>query len=181
MAVDVRDQIWKVAYLTWYDSAYNLELASRMVDRLKAIDDITKTLVALTASGSAVAGWQVWKNGGFDAAWALLAGLAAVLSICHGSLSISGRLKEWLETKRDFTSIEVDLKSFRYSMEIDPNFDVPKFQGKLDEFRTRFGEAVSRIPSDFFATSRLKLRCQVNLNARISGRKEAGDGETNDG
>ena len=56
MAVDPRDRVWNAAYYLWYDTKYNAELGSRMVDRLKAIDDVTKVLVALTASGSAVAG-----------------------------------------------------------------------------------------------------------------------------
>ncbi len=177
MALDPRDEIWNAAYFTWYDSAFNLEVATRMVDRLKTLDDVTKVLVALTAS-TVVAGWSLWSKPGIDILWPIIAGLVAILSIIHGSLGISGRLKEWLETKRDFSALEVDLKSFRYKMRIDPDFDIKGFQEMLDSFRKKYGELVSRIPSDFFATKSLRATCQENVNAKLLGRTDGKPPET---
>jgi len=88
MQRDSRDEMWAVVYETWYDAGYNLEVATRMVDRTKATDDVTKVLVAVTASGSVVAGWALWSTEGFSIAWTCIAGFAALLSIVHGTLGI---------------------------------------------------------------------------------------------
>ena len=136
--------------------------------------------MALTASGSAVAAWSVWQAQGLSIAWTILAGSAAVLSIVHSSLGVPGRLKEWLEVKREFLQLAVDLESFRYHMKINPNFDVEKSQKDLDDYRKRYGELEGRIPSDFFATSRLKAACQENVNAQLSSSAQ-GDNSGNEG
>lgn len=152
-----------------------------MVDRIKAIDDVTKVLVAVTASGSAVAGWNLWSKGGFDVGWAILAGTGALLSIIHGSLGIPARLKDWLEMKGDFLGLRVAMDSFRSSMENHPDFDVVKYEEMLEGFRAKFGECEGRIPSDFFATSALKLKCQDSVNADIAGRSSGSPQEQDDG
>jgi hypothetical protein len=180
MAVDPRDTIWDAAYFLWYDTKYNVELASRMVDRLKALDDVTKVLVALTASGSAVAGWNLWSKNGFATAWVITAGAAALLSISHGSLGIPARLKDWLEMKRDFLGLRSGLDTFRSNMENHPDFDVAKSEEILAGFRGKFGEYEGRIPSDFFVTSGLKLRCQDGIDAEIRGRTSPAKQEIQD-
>jgi hypothetical protein len=161
---DLRDRLWKSAYYLWYNSSYNAELASRMVDRLKTIDDVTKVLVALTASGSAVAGWNLWSKSGFDLGWAALAGTGAVLAIVHGSLGIPARLKDWLEAKKDFLGLRSTVDALRSKMTNHPDFDPAEIEKLIADSAARFGEYEGRIPSDFFATARLKSQCQENID-----------------
>ncbi len=172
MSTDLRDLVWSSTHYLWYDSKYNTELASRMVDRLKLIDDVTKVLVALTATGSAVAGWRVWQSGGLAFVWAMLAGAAAVLSIVHSSLGIPARLKDWLETKNAFLGLRVSALALRATMEHHPDFDPDAAERALESLRLKFGEYEAKIPSDFFATSGLKLTCQNSVDSDIAGRMD---------
>lgn len=178
MTTDLRDALWNRAYYLWYDATYNAELATRMVDRLKLVDDVTKVLVAVTATGSAVAGWNLWSRSGFDYGWAILAGAGALLAIVHGSLGISARLKDWLEMKKDFLGLRVAVSTLRDNMAHHPDFDEQKVEDAVSALVLKFGEYEGRIPSDFFATSRLKLECQDRVDADIAGRAVAKQQET---
>jgi hypothetical protein len=173
VTTDLRDAIWNSAYYLWYDATYNAELATRMVDRLKLVDDVTKVLVAVTATGSAIAGWNLWSRSGFDYAWATLAGAGALLAIVHGSLGISARLKDWLEMKKDFLNLRVAVSALRDNMAHHPDFEAQRVDEALSGLKVKFGECEGRIPSDFFATSKLKLECQDRVDADIAGRAGA--------
>lgn len=135
-----------------------------MVDRLKTVDDITKVLVALTASGSAVAGWNLWSRGGFDLGWAILAGVGAVLAIVHGSLGIPARLKDWLEAKKDFLALRTVVAALRSTMTNHADFDPVEMEKQIAGVTARFSEYEGRIPSDFFVTLRLKSLCQDRID-----------------
>ncbi len=59
---DPRDQLWKVAFYTYYQAYYVEMLISALIDRWQIVDETTKVLVALTASGSVVSGWVLWTQ-----------------------------------------------------------------------------------------------------------------------
>lgn len=62
MVFDPRDKLWEATYKTYFES-FNMEIAAQnLIDRWQIVDELTKVLVALTASGSAVAGWTMWNN-----------------------------------------------------------------------------------------------------------------------
>jgi hypothetical protein len=172
--IDPRDQIWKAVYLVWYANRYNQDLAAKMVDRLKNLDDGVKVLVALTASGSAVAAWPLWSSGPFRVWWLILASTAAVLSIAHGSLAVPARLKEWLEVKRDFLQLGVELDTLRDHMQVSTEFDVQSVMERLESARARFAELEGRIPSDFFATAELKVSIQDVMKGAVEGEWNGG-------
>lgn len=167
MTNDIHDRLWRSAYYQWYNTAYNVELASRMVDRLKTVDDITKVLVALTASGSAIAGWALWSRPGFDLGWALLAGVGALLAIVHGSLGIPARLKDWLEVKQGFLGLRAALEAARSTMANHADFDPVELERCLSEAASKFAELEGRIPSDLFASNRVKSQCQDRIDSIV--------------
>ena len=83
--------------------------------------------------------------------------------------------------KRDFLGLRIEIDNFRASMENHPDFDVIQYEEILGGFRAKFGQCEGRIPSDFFATSRLKSKCQDSINAEIAGRSSARQQEQQDG
>lgn len=168
MAVDSRDQIWAAVYDTWYRCAYNRLLADRLVGRWQSIDDVTKVVVALTASGSVVAGWALWTQSGFRLVWLGLAGLGAILSIINSALGVPSRLKDWANSKSQFGLLEIELETCRWQMRIDPDFSIEDYSKRYEEFRKRFGEAVNQLRSDFLATARLAQACQRDLDERLN-------------
>jgi hypothetical protein len=163
-----RDNIWAATWNTWYDSAYNAMVADRVADRWKMFDDTTKVVVALTSTGSAVAGWSLWHDPSGRAWWAILAGFGVLISIVHTSLNVGGRLKDWIEVKKALAMLEIDLQTFQDRMGFDPRFPIPDFTKEFSEYRKRYGEAAQGIPGGNRFTRRLKLEVQSELDKRIS-------------
>ena len=57
MALDARDEVWNAAYDTYYSTYFEEMVCDVLLDRWQWLDEVTKVLVALTATGSAVTGW----------------------------------------------------------------------------------------------------------------------------
>lgn len=167
MAIDPRDELWNVAFETWYLAAYNELVSGQVVRRWQIFDDATKVLVALTASGSAVSGWALWNDPDYKNIWLVLAGIGAVLSILSSALGVPSRLKDWGDLKRDFSMLEIELGTFRSRMRINPEFDVEQFTKEYVEFRRRYGEVAQRLKNDLLATKKLSMRCQAILDEHV--------------
>jgi len=168
MAEDTKDKLWELAFETYYDSYYEEIVADKLVYRWQLFDQISKVLIALTASGSAVSGWALWNQPGFRNIWVVLAGLGAVLSVIHAALSVSSRLKEWRDVKTSFVVLRIDLETFRNRMALQPDFPLDKFIEEYEQYRKRYSEAMSRIENDLLLTPRLKNRSQDALDIVIN-------------
>lgn len=155
---DPRDELWNGVFDTYYDAYYNEVLADKLISRWQYFDEITKVLVALTASGSAIAGWTLWSKPGFEFVWVLMAGAAAVLSIIHAALSVADRLKDAGEVRRAFACLRIDIETFRYRMRIDPEFGIDEFTKEFEEYRRRYSDCEQRIKNDIFRTMPLRHR-----------------------
>ena len=62
MDTDPRDTLWTSAFDTYYDVYYEELVADEVNNRWQILDEVTKVLVALTASGSAISGWILWNE-----------------------------------------------------------------------------------------------------------------------
>ena len=164
---DARDEMWSVAYELWYDTEYNAELSDRLVSRWQVFDDFAKVVVALTASGSVLAGWTLWMQSGFKYMWAVLAGAGAVLSIVSTALGVPQRLKSWGQCKSDFRALAIGCQTLRVGMRVNPQFDVQQQLDSYNEVLKRFGETVGRMPNDFLETRKLQLNCQARVNTIV--------------
>ncbi|HVN75217.1 MAG TPA: hypothetical protein VMT19_02790 [Thermoanaerobaculaceae bacterium] len=172
MADDARDELWKVSFETYYESYYQEMLAARLINRWQRIDDVTRFLVAVTASGSAVSGWALWTVPDWKALWGCLAGLAALLSTGHTTLNVPGRLRDLSEVKRRFAGIRIDLETFRYRIQVDSAFPVEPFAVEFDRLRQRYREAVEHTKDDILEWKRLRLGVQDNLDVRLGDQIE---------
>ena len=164
---DPRDIIWERAFDTYYESFFYELVSDRVVNRWQITDDITKVLVALTASGSAISGWILWQDPNLKFVWASLAGFGSVLSIVHASLGVPSRLKDWQEISSSFTSLRIEMETFRHTMEFDPNFDIADATKKYEDCRKRFGEFLQRQKNDILHTEKLRLRAQEDLDSKL--------------
>jgi len=167
MPVDSRDKIWDKIFDVYYDSYWVEILSDNAIGFWQKTDDITKVLVALTVSGSALSGWALWNQPGFKYIWAIMAGIASVLSITHATLGVAGKLKDWIELKRNFTSLRLELESCRDLMEIDPHFSIDEYENHYKDFKKRFGELYPWMRSDIIITKQRKVKCQIELNKRL--------------
>ena len=169
MAVDSRDQLWDATFETYYNCYYQEIFSDVLLTRWQRVDDGTKLVVAFFAAGSAIAGLVNYyaKSLDIDWAWPLLTGIAAVIALFHKELAVPFRLRDHSENKRSFSALRLDLETFRYLMKINPDFPLDDFTKKFEEFRKRYSEEYRRLRVDAFVTSRLRQRCQAELNDRL--------------
>ncbi len=124
--------------------------------------------VALFASGSAISGWAFWDEPKVSTLWAILAGLAALLAIVHATLGVPRRLEDLGNIRRYFCSLRADLETFRYRMQINPDFPVDGFTEEFVGYRERYGEGLQRYKNDILLTKGLRIRTQTNLNNALA-------------
>lgn len=168
MDVDPRDEIWNGVFNTYYDAYFEESFSGALARRWQKLDEITKGLVAITASGSAVAGWALWTQPGPKMAWSCVAGVAAVLSIVSSALRVSDRLKHHTECERRFSVLRSELETLRYEMRIDPTFPIDVFTKRLIEFRKRLTAATQMLEHDLLSTMRLRFKIQEELDTILS-------------
>jgi hypothetical protein len=162
-----RDELWEGAFDTFYVAYFQELLSDCLVRDWQIIDEVTKVAVALTASGSAIAGWSLWSDPNGKTFWAVAAGIAAVLSIVHAALGVPARLRDHIASKRQFAGLRTDLETFRYRMRIDSRFSVADFTESFAGFRKRLGEETQRLQNDFMRTRRLEARTQDRLDVVV--------------
>lgn len=167
---DPRDELWRASYETFYFAYYFEILSDRMVNRWQVLDVVTRVIVALTASGSAISGWALWNNPSFRLIWIVIAGIGACLAIVHTSLGVPGKLKDWGEGKRWFAEIRIELETLRYRMRIDPKFPIEEYTREFIDCRERYGAGVQLIKNDIIWTRRLGSHAQSELDDRLGKR-----------
>lgn len=128
-----RDELWKSSWETYYDSYYFDIVLGRVISRWKIFDLLTKIIVALTATSSAVAGWSLWSQGTYKEAWAILAGVAAVLSIVHAVSQVQSTLEPLSDVRSSFRYTRVLLETFRQELGIFPDYDIKEKHGEYSK------------------------------------------------
>jgi len=143
--------------------AYFQELASgALVNRWEFINIVTAFVVAITASGSAIAGWAFWNESGWKTIWTFIAGTASVISIGHGILAVPGRIKEQEKLRRVFAGLRIDIETFHQRLTVGLNGDEA---GKgYNKLRERFSECMSRTHAEIAFTLGLRRRIQADLD-----------------
>jgi hypothetical protein len=148
MAVDIRDKLWEAAFRVYYDVYYSEMLANKLVTRWQLVDEVTRVLVAITASTSAVSGWALWEKPNFKTIWALIAGFSAVLALVHTALSVPRKLKDWIDVGSQFLKLRLEFESLRDQMRSDAKFDINTTKAGIEGYRHRYGEIKAREPHD---------------------------------
>ena len=164
---DERDIIWEKIFEIYYDAFYYELLSEKIIHKWILVDNITRLLVALTASGSAISGWKLWNQDGWQYLWLALASLSAVLSIIHATLNVTQKIKDWTDTKRNFASLRNNLELIRAEMSMDRNFDIDEFKKSHKINKDLYGKHYTVLPNDFISTKRLKRKTQEELNHKL--------------
>lgn len=168
--IDSRDQLWEATFDTYYDVYYAELISDALLRKLQWVDDINKALVAVTASGSAIAGWTIWDKEYGRIIWGIFAGLAAVLSIIHAAMRVPERLKGIGEIQGTVSALRADIETYRYLMKINPDFPLEEFTKRFEEYRKRFASSVKI--NDNLLTNRLRRKVQRHLDSRLKEKDE---------
>ena len=157
--VNIARTFWILSYETLYRVYFQEAVSSALVERWRLIDVSTNILIAVTASGSAIAGWAVWTSGRGRWFWLLLVGTASLASIVHGAVQVPTQLKEQEEFRRLFARLRIDIETFRQRLELGTG-DRELLDRTYTELRERYADLVMRGPSSILNTRRLQVRAQ---------------------
>ena len=168
MAPDPRDTLWEAVFDTYYSAYFEEILSDLLINRWLRIDIGVRVGIALTASGSAVAGWTLWERPDFKIIWAIISCLAAVGAIFHSTISVPSLLKEHTRSNKDFTALRHEFETLRNDLNINPQFDVTKKNHELKALKKRYTELCNNSPHDILSTDKLANKAQGLLNSRIA-------------
>jgi hypothetical protein len=164
---DPHEILWEESYTIFYDSYYEQLLAEKLLRSWYWVDVWSRLLVAVTASGSAIAAWAVWGQSGLNVVWAVVAGVAALVSVVHSVLNVSNRLKEVSETRAAFLLIRTDTEALRRRMRLNPDFPLNRYATEIERLGKMYADAESKLTVDVFRSRALENAVQVELNALI--------------
>jgi hypothetical protein len=166
-AANPREQVWNASFETYYKTFFEELVADGLINRWGRLDDVTKILVALTASGSAVSGWALWTKPEWKLIWLACSGVAALLSIVHTALAVPGRIKAHADDKRRFSQLRIELETFRYRLEAEA-FTADVFNKEYVDLHKKFGDNIGLLSSDTFRTRHFEESIQAHLNQQIA-------------
>ena len=162
-----RDRLWKVSSETFYKVYYAESLTNFLIKSWQRWDTIAKCIIAITATTSAVSGWALWNLPTFKIGWSIFAGLGAVFAILHTNLKVPDRLKDLVSVVQHLKGLCINLETFRYKMELDPNFVIEEFNDEFLEYREQYLEGFLRLKNDLFLTKRRRTKVQEEVNVEL--------------
>lgn len=161
------DQFKESVFHTYWDSLYEETLAGKMIQRWSLADEVTKILVAATASGSAIAGWTVWNNRWGTIVWAICSGVAAILSVVSSSLAIPTRIKAHAEDQRRFASLRTEIETFWEKLNFEASAEFDKLEKQYLGFRQRYSKDCQALTNDSLRTTRLEKSVHMEVQTRL--------------
>ena len=163
-----RNAMWNVVFETYYDAYFEELAAGNLSRRWQFFDDGAKVVIALTTSGSAIAGWTLWNLPGWRALWTILAGGAALITIIHATLKVSDRVGRFEELRQAFLAIRNKLETIGCEMRVDQDFSVVEMRDKWLDLKEQYGTAMGLIRSDLLRGRRFLEKTQDELNVRVA-------------
>jgi hypothetical protein len=171
MGFNQRDEIWNATWKSYYETYFQEILSEKLVFRWQRFDELSKVIIALTASGSALSGWALWNQADFKVVWAMLAGIGAILAVFHKSLEVSHKISDWVSSRSQFCLLRFDYEILLNKMRFDPDFSVEECSEDLDDLLRRFAESYQKIKVDAFLTGRLRNKAQDELDTFIQNKQ----------
>ena len=162
-----RDQLWRVSVETFYRVYYAESLTNSLIKSWQRWDEIAKFVIAITATTSVVSGWTLWNLPQFKIIWSIIAGSGAVFAILHTNLKVPDRLKDLISNVQYLKGLRINLETFRYKMEVDPNFAIEEFNDEFFRYRDQYSEGSKRLENDILLTKRRRTKVQEELNAEL--------------
>ena len=126
-------EIWEFSVTKLYDAFFEELRAEELSERYEKFEKVTSFFIALTASGSAFAGWSLWNEPDWKMVWVIIAVMVSILSIGKNIFRVPGRIKELDESHREFMKLRLDIENFRQDVELDRIDEIYPMYVKLRE------------------------------------------------
>ena len=162
-----RDQLWRVSFETFYRVYYAESLTNSLIKLWQRWDEVAKFLIAITATTSVISGWALWNQPGLKIVWSIIAGLGAIFAILHTNLKVPDRLTDLINAVQYLKGLRINLETFRYKMEVDPNFPIEQFNNEFLGYREQYSEGLKRLKNDILLTKRRRTKVQEELNIEL--------------
>ncbi len=156
------DDYWGPSYDTYYDAYYQEMAYISVSDDLQGVDMTVKALVAVTATGSAIAGLSLWNDPAWKPVWIALAATAAMASIIVGAIDVSTRLKDYEGFFKLFSALRIDTDTFRKDLLI--GMTPQDAQTRFADLRHRLSDTMAKTKPDVFFRRRMWRSVERELN-----------------
>jgi hypothetical protein len=110
--------LWRKVFRLTFKAWYAELLIAAWLGRWRTVDSFVAVGTAVTASGSAIAGWSLWSDPGWKEVWIALAGITALASIAHTKLGIGNRIDALHACWSEFLDIRSDSKTLLDRMDL---------------------------------------------------------------
>lgn len=156
---------WEPGFQTLYEAYYQERLSEALVARWQWINTVIASLVAVTASGSAIAGLELWNVPGMRYVWFSIAAIASGASIVNGVIGVPTRVKEQEDLRKLFSELRVNLETFRQQLII--GLDLVQAGNEYKIFRQRLAEGIASANPGIAHTEGLGKRVQSQLDQEL--------------
>jgi hypothetical protein len=159
-----RNRIWDVAYETYYYVYFEELLSDTLVRIWSRLDEFAKGILAVTSVAST---WAIWQQPTWKSAWAIVAGIGALIAILHLTLGVTHRLRDLVAARDKLLRLRLEMQTFRKRMEMQPNFPIEQFESELLAFRKRYIDDCFKT-ADLFETNKCRDEVQKFLDSQIT-------------
>jgi hypothetical protein len=163
----VWNELWTSVHNDHYACFYEEAVAEFLVARWRLVDTVTKFSTTLTASGSTIAAWVIWKGATGQGIWVVLAGTAAIMALIHQTLGISDRIKEDTLIYSTFQQLRLDLETLKKKMRLKLHDSLTAYLSDYMDITGKFGKAHALKRPDFFLTLGREKKIQADINTRL--------------
>jgi len=167
-ASNSRDILWRDSFNTYYDTYFDELWSDHQIKQWMRIDFAMKFVIAITASGSAVAGLALWSSSGGKIAWAVLSLIAALAGIFQSAAQSGSLIKEHTKSNKDFGDLRNELEDFRRELDLDPQYNVSSRNAEFTKLKGKYRDYEKNAPHDWTEAYWAKWKVQDDLNVMIS-------------
>ncbi|MBV9084061.1 MAG: hypothetical protein JOZ62_15400 [Acidobacteriaceae bacterium] len=157
-------RLHKAIFPLVYDSYMQELISEELLNFWSRIDAVSSVLVALTSSGSTVAGLAFWKTGTGGALWIVFSLTATVLAVVSTVLQIPSRIKTQTDLSVAFRDIELQAERFYEGLD---TADLTKAEEVYRSLDHEFREVLRKAPNDLIMTEKWRENIQTRLNAKM--------------
>lgn len=155
--------LWNEIHQKYYDVSFQEIVLDAQIARWENFDLLSRYLIAITTSSSAVSGWYFWQKPGFSIIWSVLAGVAALLAILYNVVPISQHLKDGNRAYSELHPIRVAFDELRLKCQMGVN-DEGEIRAHLFELNKRFIDACDHSPRFPLTSDRFLSKQQKKLD-----------------
>jgi hypothetical protein len=119
----------------------------------------------VTASGSTIAGLELWNVPGMKYVWFSVAAIASGASIVNGVIGVPSRVKEQEDLRKLFSGLRVDLETFRQQLMI--GLDPAQAGNEYKILRQRLAEGIASANPGIIHTEALRKRVKNLLDEEL--------------